>query len=274
VPCFNDGGTLGETVDSLRIQGPCELVVVNDGSTDEATLDVLRELEDGGVRVVHQENQGLSAARTAGLRATRSRYVLPLDADDLLAPEAVERLADALDDHPEYAAAWGAVEVFGDVRNYNRAVGRLDPWRITYYNGLPYSSLFRRTALEAVGGWQLNAGGYEDWDVWMSFAERGYSGIHVPTPTLRYRVHGARMFNEARERHDLIYAELRRRHPTLFESRRENWRRSREPWREKLLVPAIDRLGFLSFVSKRRLYLSVSNPPVALRLALRRLRPG
>src|SRR3954454_20475437 len=114
VPCFNDGATLTETVASARDQEPCELVVVDDGSTDEATLRTMDELERDGVRVVHKENGGLASARMAGVAATSSRYVYPIDSDDLLEPHGLTPLADALDRDPGAAAAWGDTIVFGD----------------------------------------------------------------------------------------------------------------------------------------------------------------
>ena len=67
VPCFNDGSTLHETLDSLEGQEPHELVVVDDGSTDPETLRVFEQLEERGVRVARRANGGLSAARFAAV---------------------------------------------------------------------------------------------------------------------------------------------------------------------------------------------------------------
>jgi glycosyltransferase involved in cell wall biosynthesis len=273
VPCFNDGATVVETVDSVRAQEPCELVVVDDGSTDEHTARVLDDLEADGVRVIHKENEGLSAARMTGLEATSAPYVFPLDSDDAVVPNSLGPLADVLDEKPDLAAAWGDVEAFGDFASYARKKHvSLDPWRITHFNGIPYAALFRREALEAVGGWQLRAGGYEDWDLWMSLAERGYRATYAPFAVLRYRIHGQRMWAEAVERHEEIFAQIRARHPMLFERRRENWRASQEPWRLKLLMPAVDAMRFLSARNRRRLHAIVYRPGAALGIAVRRLR--
>src|SRR6185503_976475 len=190
IPCFNDGLTVGEAVASaLDHQEPCELVVIDDGSTDEDTLARLEELERDGVRVVHQPNSGLSAARMAGVAATTARYVYPLDADDVLSPGALARLADALDANPEAAVAYGDVEMFGEADTFfdNRTT-QIDPWQITYLSNIPGTSMLRRTALLDAGGWQLNQGGYEDWDLWMSFAERGLRGVYAPGMMFRYRI--------------------------------------------------------------------------------------
>jgi glycosyltransferase involved in cell wall biosynthesis len=272
IPCFNDGATVVETVESARRQEPSEIVVVDDGSTDDATRRTMTELERDGVHVIRQENRGLAAARMAALAATSSRYVYPIDSDDVLVPNALSQLADALDADTELAAAWGDTIIFGsDEFVLRRRELMLDPWRITYYNGLPYSSMFRRDVLLETGGWELR-GGYEDWDLWMALAERGHRGIHVRTPVMRYRIHGGRMWADAVARHQTIVAELRRRHRTLFKERRSNWWRSREPWRLKLLLPLAARAPGMSVRTRRRLYIGIDDPRGALILARRRLR--
>jgi glycosyltransferase involved in cell wall biosynthesis len=274
IPCFNDGATLRDALDSVAGQESCELVVVDDGSTDPETLALFRRLEADGVRVLHQENQGLSAARTAGLHATSAPYVLPLDADDRLVPGALELLADVLDDHPGAAAAWGDLSVFGSTEAIQRLAPVLDPWLITYVNCLTADSLFRRSALLEVGGWTYNGGGYEDWDLWMALAERGHTGVYVPQPMHAYRLHGSRMLRAARENHDHLLAALRERHPTLFEHRRENWRVSRAGLRLRVLLPVVAALPGLSGYTRLRLSHFVKEPLLLTRLWLRRRLPG
>jgi glycosyltransferase involved in cell wall biosynthesis len=272
VPCYNDGATLGEAVDSVRAQAePCELVIVDDGSTDPLTLRRFEELEREGVRVVRQENRGLSAARMAGVRATGAPYLYPLDADDALFPASLTPLADVLDREPSLAAVWGDTVVFGDIDRVSRVKHRLDPWAITHFNGVPYAAMFRREILEQVGGWQLHAGGYEDWDLWMMLAERGHRAVRLQGRVLRYRVHGQRMWTRAADMHGEIYAELRRRHPELFDRRRRNWRSSKEPWRIKLLVPVVSALPLISSTTRRRLYSLVRDPVWTLGVARERL---
>jgi glycosyltransferase involved in cell wall biosynthesis len=273
IPCFNDGSTLTEAVESLEGQETSELVVVDDGSSDPETLALLARLEAGGVRVLHQENQGVATARMAGLNATAAPYVLPLDADDRLVPGALEVLADALDTHPEAAAAWGDLQIFGTDESVQRLSSVLDPWLITYMNFLTADALFRRSALLETGGWAYN-GGYEDWDLWMSLAERGHSGVHIPRPLHAYRLHGSRMLRDARENHEELFADLRRRHPALFEHRRENWRESRAPLRLRLLLPVVASVPGISEYTRLRLSNFVKEPAYLVRLWLRRHLPG
>jgi glycosyltransferase involved in cell wall biosynthesis len=258
VPCYDDGGTLGDALRSLEGQEAHELVVVDDGSADPGTVQVLADLERIGVRIVHQANAGLSAARMAGVAATSARYVLPLDADDALAPGAVAALADALDGRPEAAMAWGDVEIWGEFDLQVRIGRRLDPWLVSHLNTLPVTSLVRRSALLEVGGWQLRHG-YEDWDLWMSFAEAGWEGVYVPAPALRYRRRGGRMLDDCVPRHDELILELRGRHPRLYADRRGNWLRSRAPLRDRIVFPAVAALP-ISELAKARFYQLVNEP--------------
>jgi glycosyltransferase involved in cell wall biosynthesis len=135
VPCFDSGATLPDTLASVRGE-PCELVVVDDGSRDPATLDVLAAAEGDGVRVVRRANGGVAAARMTGVAETSAPYVFPLDADDLLVPGALADLADALDRDPGAQAAWGWVIAHGQRRVARQAAG-LDPWLLTYTNKVP-----------------------------------------------------------------------------------------------------------------------------------------
>jgi glycosyltransferase involved in cell wall biosynthesis len=273
IPCFNDGAFVGEAVASLRDEEPHELVIVDDGSTDEATIARLRELEGEGAQVVRQANSGLSAARMAGVRATSAPYIYPLDADDLLAPGALARLADAMDANPQAAVAYGDVEMFGAASNFfDNSATQLDPWLITYISNIPGTSMVRRTALLEAGGWQLNEGGYEDWDLWMSMAERGFRGVYAPGMQFRYRISAdGRMWSDAMSKHERLQALVRSRHPALYDGRRANRRRSIARPREKLLFPLIDSAPGLHLATRQRLIDLVHDPGHIVKPRLRAL---
>jgi glycosyltransferase involved in cell wall biosynthesis len=251
VPCFNDGATVEDTVRSATSQNePVELVVVDDGSTDAATLAALSRMATDGVPILRQENGGLAAARMAGIAATTAPYVLPLDADDLLEPGALRTLADTLDANPEAMLAWGWYTRFGDETTVQPTVPYLDAWHITYQNELPSTALMRRSALEQTPGYRRMAG-YEDWDLWMSFAERGLHGIGTDVLVYRYRREGTRMAHTALSRHTELVERLRTHHPELFAARAANWRRSRAPLMLRLALPLLHRLSLS--VTHRRL---------------------
>jgi hypothetical protein len=181
-------------------------------------------------------------------------------------------LADVLDAEPDVALVWGDIQTFGAFEWYERSERDLDPWLITYVNEIQADALVRRRALEEVGGWQLE-GGYEDWELWVALAERGWKGRHIPALTGWYRVHGAqRVQARAVRRHDQLVEEIRRRHPALYAARRRNRRTSRAPLRAKLLFPLIDRLPLGSDYARSRLHWLVLRPVDAIQPTLARLR--
>lgn len=243
IPCFNDGTVLLEAIGSLDgASEPLEIVVVDDGSTDPGTLGTLDAVAARGLRVIHQENTGLPGARMRGVAETTAPYVFPLDADDLAEPAALADMADRLDTEPDAAACYGDYTLFGDEGELLRAAPEwLDPYRVAYTNEYPVTALFRRAALVEVGGWRPIRWGYEDWDLWMAFAEAGRPAVHLGPgrSTYRRRIHGERMLTGAKRHHRELYRTLRSRHPGLFGRIAEHRRASDMPWRRKLLYPVV-----------------------------------
>lgn len=235
IPCFNDGAVLEEAVASIREDEPVEIVVVNDGSTDRATLSTLAQLDGRpGLRVVHRQNGGLGAARTTGLEATSAPLVFPLDADDRLAPGALAAMADMLDRHPEAGFAWGDYELFGDQTGRYRSPEAWLPWTLTYVNPYPVCSMFRRTEIEGAGGWHGHA--YEDWDLWLRLAGVGVSGVRVDRVVYQRRLHGeGRLLQGARRRHQELYATIQQRNADVF-ARRAELRMAERPALWKIAV--------------------------------------
>jgi glycosyltransferase involved in cell wall biosynthesis len=245
IPCFNDGEFVTGAVASVAESEPVEVVVVDDASTDPATRATIDELEAAGVHVVRLErNRGLGEARMTGVAATAAPYVFPLDADDLAEPGRLSEMADRLDADPGAVACVGDILEFGDTELIRAVPLWLDPYRVAYTNEYPISALFRRDALERAGGWYrawTSQQGYEDWNLWMAFAEQRARIVHLGPGVIGYRrrLHGSRLNAEAKRRHTEIYNVMRDDHPDLFGSLAEHRRRSDLPRLRKLLYPVI-----------------------------------
>lgn len=111
VPTYNYGHLLGRVLDSVlgQITDECQLVVVDDGSTDETpnVLETIAASRPSGFRWLRQNNAGAAAARNAGLRASHGSHVLFLDADDELLPGALAAICSAFRDDPRATVAIG-----------------------------------------------------------------------------------------------------------------------------------------------------------------------
>jgi glycosyltransferase involved in cell wall biosynthesis len=245
IPCHGEGAMIAEAVASIQEPEPIQIIVVDDASPDEETRQTLSELEAAGTTVLRlKQNRGVGRARMQALATTSSPYIFPLDADDLAEPGTLSAMADRLDADPEAVACVGDILEFGDAEIVRAVPFWLDPYRVAYTNEYPISALFRRDALERAGGWNrawTAQQGYEDWNLWMGFAEQHARIVHLGPGVIGYRrrLHGSRLNAEAKRRHAEIYDVMREGHPDLFGSLDEHRRRSDLPRLRKLLYPVV-----------------------------------
>jgi glycosyltransferase involved in cell wall biosynthesis len=231
VPCYNHGRFLVEAVASAHAcrEPRCEVIVVNDGSDDPGTLAVFEDLRRGGVTVIDQVKVGpltAAAARNTGIAASRGRYILPLDADNRVRPRYPAVATAVLDRDPEVAIVYGDSELFGEQHGIRRP-GPFDLERLLRGNYIDTCAVFRREVWEGCGGYHSGSGVevWEDWDFWLSAAERGYRFHYVPEVLFDYRVRSDSVSRprgraEWRARRDAIAA----RHRALFARGRRDLR--------------------------------------------------
>jgi len=150
-------------------------------------------------------------------------------------------MADLLERHPAAAACVGDIHEFGDHQLVRVTPHRLDPYRIAYTNEYPITALYRRSSILAVGGWRKLGlhHGYNDWDLWMSLAERGAEIVHCGEVGYCRRLHGERLNQQAQRRHRDLYAFMRDNHPGLFARLSEHRRASDLPRIKRRLYPIV-----------------------------------
>lgn len=220
IPCYGQAHYLVDAVESVVAQTWPEIdcVIVDDGSPDD-TADVAQRLiaafPERRIRLLRQENQGLSAARNSGIAATRADYVLPLDADDVLDPEAVERYVTTLSADPQLDVVYACGREFGDSHRRLQTYA-IDAETIWKHNCPMYASMFRRSAWERAGGYATNmVYGYEDWNLWITILEQGGRFAQLSDELLFYRRHGRTMVEEADEKRIWLRARMVLNHPGL-----------------------------------------------------------
>lgn len=224
VPFYNLAEHLPATLEAVRAQtvDDYELIVVDDGSTDTDAIELIDSLERTGVHVVRKPNGGLSSARNAGLAVARGRWVLPLDADDLIAPDYLEKTLGAAARNPGARHITTLVRYFVD--DPNEPTGGYIPFGLDE-RVLPVrncagacTALIDAEMLREVGGYDEWLTSYEDWDVFMSMCERGAESVVIPEFLFSYRVRPDSMLRTiAQPRVDLYRAYLIQKHPGLAE---------------------------------------------------------
>lgn len=190
VTSYQQGEQVAEAVQSVHAQtrAAAEIVVVDDGSTDDATHRVLEQLQSQ-VTVLRQPNTGVAAARNHGVSSLGTTYVAVLDGDDQWEPTFLERTTALLETDERCIAASSWLQMFG-VATYivEPAGGTLVDF--LHRNACPASAVFRRTASEQTGGYRETVRtGFEDWDFFLTILERGGRVDIVPAPLLRYGTH-------------------------------------------------------------------------------------
>jgi hypothetical protein len=183
IPCYNQAHFLGNAIDSALAQTypQIEIVVVDDGSPDDvATVATAYP----AVRLIRTRNQGLSAARNNGLAASTGSLVVFLDADDRLLPDGVTDGVAHLRTHPECAMVFGRhVRVAPDGTHVDESPTAHpgDPYEALLRGnivGAINAALWRREALETLGGFDSSVSPAADYDLCLRTAQRFPIGQH------------------------------------------------------------------------------------------------
>ena len=190
IPVFNAGRFLARALDSVEAQTErdFEVVVVDDGSIDRRTHKILDQAaERPGVTVHRTENRGPSAARNLAIERSRGAYILPLDADDYLAPTYLEKTIPVLDAEPALGVAYTWVGLVGG-HHGTWKTGGFGVRELLTRCTIHVTSLYRRRLWEDVGGYDPRfVESCEDWDLWLAAAARGWKGRCVPEVLVYYR---------------------------------------------------------------------------------------
>ena len=189
IPCFNDGKFLPEALASVsQIKNVTyEVIIINDGSTDPITLDYLDKLDRSKYIIIHQQNKGVSAARNAGIRIARGKYILPLDSDNMIMPEYAYVGLKFLEDNSDFAIFYSDLQRFG-LSNQIVKVPEFDLVSLITDNCVENCAFYRKEVWEQCGGYDEKMIGFEDWEFWIKAYENNYKFYHWPEPLFLYRV--------------------------------------------------------------------------------------
>ena len=217
IPCYNYARYLAEAIESALAQTwPAdEIVVVDDGSTDDSLEVAHRFDHELAIRIIAQANQGAISTFNNGIQASTGAFFVKLDADDRLHPRYLASTLPPLVAKPDAGFAYTGYRWFG-ARDVEFPAEPFKLNALALRPSIVSSALIRRAAFDAVGGYsQAMSSAYEDWDLFLSLAERGWAGTPVPELLFDYRIHpngrNAITFRQWRRLMALLY----RRHPCM-----------------------------------------------------------
>jgi glycosyltransferase involved in cell wall biosynthesis len=206
IPTYNRAHFLPETIQSVLAQSfqDFEIIVVDDGSVD-STKEVVDSFQDRRISYIYQENQGGSAARNTGIKASSGEYIVPLDSDDILLKDAIEKGVQTLDSHPEAAFSYGHAhlidergQVFSILKQrqklsyVGKSVDKIEEFLILgdYVPGC--TIMIRRKCLFDVGLFDPTFPGSQDYELVVRLT-RKYPIAYIAEPLAKYRIHPGRL---------------------------------------------------------------------------------
>ncbi|RFC49185.1 MAG: Glycosyltransferase involved in cell wall bisynthesis [Verrucomicrobia bacterium] len=203
IPSYNSAKYLPETLQSVLQQDyqDFEVIVVNDGSTDDTESWFAAHVSDPRLRLITQANQGPSTARNTGIAASRGEYIAFLDSDDLWHPTKLTKQLEILDGDPHAAMVycWLAnIDHLGNptgkIRRYF-SEGMVWPELIKHnFIGCGSNAMVRRRCFDDLGLFDPATTGIEDWDMWLRIADHHPFRV-IREPLVYYRQHPASLSN-------------------------------------------------------------------------------
>jgi glycosyltransferase involved in cell wall biosynthesis/GT2 family glycosyltransferase len=200
------------------------LLIIDDGSTNPATLNYLTKLDesnDSRIKIYFQNNQGVVKARNYALRSCHTKYLVFLDPDDSISKTFLEKSYLAAESYArsDLAICHTNVLINGD-SNYVWNTSELIYGNLLNQNTIPTCNLIRRKVFKKIGGYSnYMSDGYEDWECWIKMAKFGYRSIQIPEPLFKYTFseNAGRDF-ESRKRHLELHNKMK------FHNSKSHWK--------------------------------------------------
>lgn len=220
IPCYNQAVYLDECLESVINQtyNNWECVIINDGSNDDSENKALNWVKkDNRIKYIYQNNLGVSAARNNGIKCSKSKFILPLDADDKIAPEYIEKALDEFSKTPNLTLVYCLANKFGLV-NESWYLGQFNLYDLAVDNKIFCSAIFKKSDWEKIGGYdETMRDGVEDWEFWINLLKSGGKVTRLDYLGFYYRIKGTSrqiIFNK-KDKSETIYYIVKK-HPDFF----------------------------------------------------------
>jgi glycosyltransferase involved in cell wall biosynthesis len=191
MPVYNYGKMFHKSIESVfnSTYKNIELIIVNDGSTDEYVLKKLDSLSNHpNIKIIHQENGGPSNARNNGIKNSNGEYILPLDSDDMISPEYIQTCVNIIKKNKNISPVYCDTNHVGQMSGIeNRPEWSRE--RLIQGPFIVNCSMFTRESFDLCGGYDEEMKGWEDYDLWVRMMNNGFIGKRIPKPLFTYFHH-------------------------------------------------------------------------------------
>jgi Glycosyl transferase family 2 len=218
IPCHNQGIYLQDALDSVFQQTykNLEIIIVNDGSDDDFTLQKLQEVRALGLKIIDVAVYNPSVTRNIGIENCTGEYIVPLDADDILDKVFIEKSLSILLNNNKLGAVSSWTMLFGardSLQKYKS--GGIENY--IYYTNATITALFSKKTWKAVGGYDsAMIYGAEDWDFWLGVTSRGLGIEIIEEPLFFYRIKKQSRNIDASLKFEGIKRKLTQKHEAVF----------------------------------------------------------
>jgi len=221
IPCYNDKDYIEEAVNSALIQTypNIEIIIVDDGS-NIVTKRVLQSVKNDKIKLIEQENKGLSAARNMGISISKGDFILTHDADDIFDPFFIEKALSVLLKNEKVGVVTCGCNYFIKknqvVHRHMPTGGKLN--NFLFKNNALGNSLFRKRCWEEAGGFdEKMKHGYEDWEFWISVTKNDWEVFVINEFLFNYRKKENSMLHITNKYYDLEnYSYVLKKHNKLY----------------------------------------------------------
>lgn len=221
VPYYNGGELLLETLSSAISQTytKIEVILIDDGSDDLKSIKIFNEVTHDLLKKFRTKNQGLPLARNVAISMASGDLILPLDADDLISNEYVEKAVVEFENNENLGVVYSHAKFFGEFDHY-WDLPNYDPIDFLSSNCIFCSGFFKKSDWKKVGGYKSDMiYGLEDYDFWLSLIGLGREIKKLEDIHFFYRKHGQSMISSLdSEKLTKMYEVIIDRHKELYQN--------------------------------------------------------
>lgn len=218
LPCYNHGEYIHEAIESILGQTyqNFEIIIVDDGSDDEKTLSLLKEINIRNTTVYYKENGDVASARNYGVKRSSGEFILTLDSDDKFAPTFIEKAVQVLNSQPETGMVTCYVKRFGENETSTNQFTGGEVKDFLVNNNAVSCLMFRYECWTDAGGYDEHIAGYEDWEFAINVTKKGWSVYSIPEHLFYYRKTSGSMYDRVVAKKPEIAHYIVQKHNEIF----------------------------------------------------------